>query len=111
MGAPASGLIVPVSFNFTANSLRRITMETNLKKLLMLLGNECMRTMHYNPANPNIAKRIGTMSATDKDLTPLAAFMEWLNNEPQAQQFLAEMGFEWPVVKHQPRQNPDPDFT
>lgn len=72
---------------------------TNLKQLLMELGNELVLDEGFEPA-------MGQPVA-DNNTQPIKDFTVWLNNTPEARQILAEKGFEWPVVEDKDeRKNP-----
>lgn len=62
----------------------------NLKQILMELGNRLVSEHGFEPATGLWPKSDNTVAIKD--------FTDWLNNTPQAQQVLAEMGHEWPVV-------------
>ena len=60
----------------------------NLKQILMDLGNKLVIDCGYNPAyHPT------------RSTKPIDNFTRWLNDCPDAQRILAEMGIEWPVVE------------
>lgn len=62
---------------------------TNLKQVLMELGNRLVTEKKFNPAH----------SSEPPSTQPIDDFARWLNETPDARQILAEMGVEWPVVE------------
>lgn len=63
----------------------------NLKGLLMELGNTLVTEHGYLPATSPSNRQDAANTWPLRDLT------DWLNNSPEAQQVLKEMGWEWPV--------------
>lgn len=63
----------------------------NLKQILMELGNKLVTEHGFEPATGMWAKANNTVAIKD--------FTDWVNASPQAQQALADMGVDWPVVK------------
>lgn len=76
---------------------------TNLKQVLMELGNELVLNWGFLPATGNPMDQV----ADSQNTQPIKDFTVWLNNTPEARQILAEKGFEWPVVEDKDeRKNP-----
>ena len=67
----------------------------NLKLVLMELGDRLVTDHSYAPGFATRDYRHRPLQTTN----PIIEFTEFLNNCPEAQQILAELGIEWPVVK------------
>lgn len=67
----------------------------NLKKIFMELGNKLVTQEGYLPGHPEQQAR----HYQDDSLDALLSFTEFLNESPEARDFLAERGIEWPVVE------------
>lgn len=77
----------------------------NLKQILMLLGNKLVER-GFDPAyadfnNVHDAETVVCESNGRPTTEPIKFFTVWLNECPDAQEILAEMGVEWPVVKRE----------
>lgn len=79
--------------------------SSNLKLVLMQLGNRLVTEKGYQPSNQMAAQRI-FVGAASYSTTMIAAFTEWLNRSDEAQQILKDMGFDWPTA---PRPNVHPE--
>lgn len=66
-----------------------------LKLVLMNLGNTLVTEHGFDPANTRPIELLPIQRTT----TLVAAFTEFVNNHPEAQQVLKEMGIAWPVVE------------
>jgi len=71
----------------------------NLKEVLMQLGNALVLERGFDPANVEFtnlddAETVLCQSTTE----PIKFFTDWLNKTPEAQEILAEMEIDWPVV-------------
>jgi hypothetical protein len=62
------------------------SLRINLKQVLMELGNRLVMERGFAPDVP----------ADCASTQPIKDFAEYLNNTPDAQEILAEMGVEWP---------------
>lgn len=67
----------------------------NLKQALMELGNKLVTQEGYLPGHPKPEARHYQFDSLDALLT----FTEFLNESPEARDFLAQQGIEWPVVE------------
>lgn len=67
----------------------------NLKEVLMILGNRLVTERGFVPNSTEPSNQ----SFSTK---PIVEFTEWLNNQPEARGFLADMGINFPVVKQNP---------
>lgn len=70
----------------------------NLKLALMTLGNRLVTEKGYLPANQFVSQRV-LVGTGLHNTSMIAAFTEWLNRSPEAQQILTDMGIAWPVVE------------
>ena len=61
----------------------------NLKRVLMELGNKLVTEHHFNPG----------WSSEVPSTAPITDFTNWLNENPEVQVVLEEMGIEWSVVQ------------
>lgn len=61
----------------------------NLKYILMTLGNRLVTERGFFPA----------AFQDQPNTTPIDQFTKWLNDTPEAQEILEEMGIEWPMRK------------
>lgn len=61
----------------------------NLKEALMILGNRLVTERGYNPG----------WAKEEPSTKPIVDFTNFLNEDEDAREILAELGFEWPVVK------------
>lgn len=67
--------------------------DTNLKRVLMELGNRLVTEYGYVPGKARTPTCTGA----------IIDFTEWLNNTPEAREILENMGFEWPVAERPKR--------
>lgn len=63
----------------------------NLKEILMVLGNRLVTERKYFPSS--VGENEGLVSTR-----PITAFTNWINETPDAQQILSELGFIWPTI-------------
>lgn len=75
----------------------------NLKKILMELGNKLVLEHRYDLTSvpPCSDEFVSWVDGFAGSVELVAAFTVWLNRSPEAQQALAELGVEWPVVPQQ----------
>lgn len=66
-------------------------MKTNLKLVLMDLGNRLVTKHGFNPASH--------FSSDHPSTKPIKDFTDFLNQCPEAQEELADMGIDYPTVK------------
>jgi len=78
------------------DTLQPLTSESvSLKKALLLLGNELVQRYGFSPAIAPADK-----IAPYRDSTELLAMLTaWLNETPEAQEILEELGFRWEMVQ------------
>lgn len=62
----------------------------NLKLILMQLGNKLVTERRFNPGAAAVGPEPSTM--------PITIFTRWLNETPDAQEVLDELGIDWPVA-------------
>jgi len=67
----------------------------NLKEVFMILGNKLVTEQGYEPG----------YSTNPRSTKPIVDFTNFLNNSAEAREILAELGFEWPVVKYVGQKN------
>lgn len=73
---------------------------TNLKKVLMELGNKLVLERGFDPVgdsalSPLIVKDL----MSDHTTAYITMFTTWLNAHPDAQDILKDMGIEWPMPR------------
>lgn len=74
----------------------------NLKEVLMVLGNRLVTERRFDPANAEFTNLDDAETVfCDSTTEPIKFFTDWLNHNPDAQEILAEMGVEWPVVNRE----------
>lgn len=70
--------------------------RVNLKRLLMEFGNKLVIDLKFDPSGfmPAKLKHELKSNHTTEPITMLAM---WLNEHPEAQEVLKEMGIDWPM--------------
>lgn len=54
-----------------------------------MLGNKLVQEYHFEPA-------IGRF-LNNRNTHPIKVFIDWINHNPEIQQVLKELGYDWPV--------------
>jgi hypothetical protein len=69
---------------------------TDLKEVLMHLGNKLVTEHGYNPATGMPDDRVNSTH-------PIKSFTVWMNEHPEAQEVLNELGFKWSMPQKERR--------
>ena len=73
---------------------------TNLKKVLMELGNKLVTERGHEPVgDAAISPTIMADLTSDRSTAYITMFTIWLNSNQDARDVLKEMGVEWPMPK------------
>jgi hypothetical protein len=73
---------------------------TNLKKVLMELGNKLVLERGFEPVgDAAISPTIMADLTSDKSTAYITMFTIWLNSNPDARDVLRELGVDWPMPK------------
>lgn len=69
--------------------------DVNLKRLLMEFGNKLVG-QGFDPSGP-MPRNLHQALKEDHSTEPITALATWLNEHPEAQGALKEMGINWPM--------------
>ena len=72
----------------------------------MNLGNNLVTQSHYDPCVPSSEEMDKLVQSDSTQIIGL--FTEWINQHPEAQQGLAELGFSWEMPENKSRENNGP---
>ena len=78
----------------------------SLKKLLMNLGNNLVTQNHYDPCLPTPEQLNKLVQSNSTQIIGL--FTEWVNQHPEVQQGLAELGFSWEMPENKSQEEKGP---
>lgn len=73
-------------------------MGVNLKLALMELGNQLVLNHGFDPCVGKLAS-LPQVKEITRSTEIIGLFTQWLNDTPEAQEILATLGINWPVVK------------
>jgi hypothetical protein len=69
--------------------------STNVKAMLMELGNRLVREHRFKPAQAIFDRQRDATFLRSTQM--IAMFIAWLNQVPEAQKIISEYGFQWPL--------------